>query len=75
MPWKWLGDIHPKVYALDIPVSRYRASLPGKLQHAAETVKETKAEPTHPRRKKFADLTFFGNLENPRNIGNKSEED
>ena len=27
--------------------------MPGKLQHAAETVKETKAEPTQPSRKKL----------------------
>mmetsp|Transcript_7542 Transcript_7542/g.17111 ORF Transcript_7542/g.17111 Transcript_7542/m.17111 type:complete len:265 (-) Transcript_7542:92-886(-) len=32
-------------------------SFPGKLQQAAETVKETKAEPTQPRRKKLADKT------------------
>ena len=36
------------------------ASFPGKLQQAAETVKETKAEPTQPRRKKLADGLFLG---------------
>jgi len=35
------------------------ASFPGKLQQAAETVKETKAEPTQPRRKKLADLKWM----------------
>ena len=39
-------------------------SLPGKLQQAAETVKETKAEPTQPRRKKLADLEWGRNMMN-----------
>ena len=35
------------------------ASLPGKLQQAAETVKETRAEPQQPSRKKFPDLSLL----------------